>query len=805
MLLKKLFPVLKILDYLRYFVITLAFFIATPAIYSQIQKKKLEGRIVDDNRLPVAGANVILKSDRTIGTISNADGYFELELEEGTYSLIFSHIQYGIHELSEVPTGANDFIVTMRQTSRQLDDVTVEGTQQRDALDPATKIEAKSAQNLPSAFGDFNKVLLTLPGVTGNNELSSAYNVRGGNFDENLIYVNDIPVYRPFLANAGRQEGLSFVNPELVNDISFYAGGWEAKYGDKLSSSLNIDYKEPESQEGRLTAGLLGGSAYLGNRINEKVQYLFGARHSDSRYLLNTLETDGQYLPAYTDIQAFLTFDLSESSTQINRTKLNWLLSYSRNRYLTLPISQATDFGTFSQNLRINTQFEGREELDYDTYQTGFNLSHRWSNSFLSRWIASTVYTSERENYTVEGAYRICDVDNDPGSSSFNDCLVVRGVGTNYSYGRNRLEAILLNTEWRNELLVSDWSMLEFGVGYAQNLIEDDLNEYTFLDSAGFVTLNESTFNSLDLTTQQVTGYVQTSVFSKDSMHAVNIGARFNYLDYNREMLISPRIIYRFKPKWEKETSFRLSIGQYGQQPFYRELRDLDGTIQENIKAQKSLHVIGAMERVFKLWNRPFLLSVEGYYKDLWDVIPYDIDNVRLRYFANNDADAYAYGLDFRINGEFIPGSQSWFSLGLLQTKEDISEDDKGYIRRPTDQNVNLAFYFEDHLPNDPTMRVYVNSVMGSGFPLGPPENINARNIFSGDEYYRVDMGLSKSFKVNNHKHLKMIWLRLEVLNVLAADNTLSYSWIQDINGAQLAIPNSLSARFLNVKLSADF
>lgn len=769
------------------------------------QNAKLEGKIIDENAQPVPGVNVILKSDRTIGTISNAAGYFELYLEEGSYDLIFSHVQYGMHELSDVPTGADDFVVTLKSRSRLLEDVIVEGEQERDAIDPATKIDAKSAQNLPSAFGDFNKVLLTLPGVSGNNELSSAYNVRGGNFDENLIYVNDIPVYRPFLANAGRQEGLSFINPELVNDISFYAGGWEAKYGDKLSSTLNIDYKEPESQEGRLTAGLLGGSAYIGNRINDKVQYLFGARHSDSRYLLNTLETQGQYLPTYTDVQGFLTFDLSRENIEINRTKLNWLLSYSRNRYLTLPISQSTDFGTFSQNLRIETAFEGREELDYDTYQTGINLSHRWKDNFLSRWIISTVYTSERENYTVEGAYRICDVDNDPGSANFNDCLVVRGVGRNFTNGRNRLEAILFNAEWRNEFLITDWSMLEFGVGFSRNTIDDQLNEYAFLDSAGFVSLNESTFNALDLSTDQLTGYLQTTVFTKDSMHAVNLGVRLNHLSYNNELLISPRAIYRFKPRWKQETSFRLSTGFYSQPPFYRELRDIAGTIQNGIKAQKSLHIIGGMERVFNMWNRPFLLSVEGYYKHLWDVIPYDIDNVRLRYFANNEAEAFATGIDFRINGEFIKGTQSWFSLGLLRTKEDIVEDDKGFIRRPTDQNINLAFYFEDHLPNDPSMRVYVNSVMGSGFPLGPPGNFNARNIFAGDEYYRVDMGLSKSFEVTNHKYLKMIWLRLEILNVLAADNTLSYSWIEDINGSQLAIPNSLSARFLNFKISADF
>lgn len=770
------------------------------------QNGVIEGRIVDELGEPIPAVNVILKSDRTKGTISNVDGYFLLELAPGTYDLIFSHVQYGAYELSDIPTGVSDFIITMKPGATQLDDVEVEGDRERDAIDPATRIDPKSAKNLPSAFGDFSKVLLTLPGVAGNNELSSAYNVRGGNFDENLVYVNDIPVYRPFLANAGRQEGLSFVNPDLVGDIDFYAGGWESKYGDKLSSSLNIDYKEPESLEGQINFGLLGGSAYIGNRINDDIQYLFGARHRDSRYLLNTLETQGQYLPTYSDIQGFFTFDLTgKGSDQINRTKLNWLLSYGRNRYLTLPESQTTDFGSVSQNLRIQTAFDGREELDYDTYQSGFNLSHRWSNRFLSRWIVSGVYTSERENYNVEGAYRICDIDNNPGSNSFNDCVVIRGIGTNFNYGRNRLEAQIYNAEWRNEYLLSDWAILEGGIGLNKNIIDDELNEYAFLDSAGFVSLNESTFNELDLETTIITGYLQSTIFSKDSMHAVNVGTRINHMDYNGETLLSPRIIYRFKPNWEKETSFRFSVGKYSQPPFYRELRDRNGDIQEDVEAQQSIHLIGAMERIITWWNRPFLFSVEGYYKHMDNVIAYDIDNVRLRYFANNDAEAYAYGFDFRINGEFIPGTQSWFSLGILNTQEDITEDEKGFIRRPTDQRINLAFYFEDHLPNDPTMRVYVNSVFGSGYPLGPPNEINARNIFSGDEYYRVDIGLSKSFELGNNKYLKTLWLRAEVLNVLGADNTLSYSWIQDVTGAQLAIPNSLSARFLNFKISADF
>lgn len=798
---------------MRHFLVTLSLFACFAALGQS--PGLIKGLISDENGEAIPGVNVILKSDNRIGTISNIDGQFEIGLPDGPDALVFSHIQYTSREVQiNVQAGRTQSLsVRLIGKNTRLDEVEIIGEPESDALDPATKIDSRAAQNLPSASGDFSKVLVTLPGVAANNELSSGYNVRGGNFDENLVYVNDIPVYRPFLSNAGRQEGLSFVNSDLVKDISFYAGGWESKYGDKLSSSLNILYKEPESYHGSLNFGLLGGSVYAGNRISDRVKYLFGARHSDTRYLLGTLETKGQYLPSYSDAQAFFTFDLSQKGQQVNRTKLNWLLAYGRNRYLTIPESQTTDFGSVSETLRIQTAFEGRELLNYDTYQTGFNFSHKWSNQFLTRLIASGVSTTEREFYNVEGAYRICDVDNNPGSNSFNDCVITRGIGTNFNYGRNELDATIINLELRNELLLSDWILLEWGGGFNQNQIDDQLNEYAYLDSAGFIinpsdpnsNVLRSVFNELDLTTQTYTGYLQSTVFSKDSTHAFNLGARVNYMDFTGEVLVSPRLTYRHKPNWERETSFRISVGKYSQTPFYRELRDLDGNIRDDVKAQQSTHLILGVERLFNWWGRPFLLASEGYYKRLESVIPYDIDNVRLRYFAENSADAFAYGFDFRLNGEFIRGSQSWFSLGILNTREDLEEDDKNHIRRPSDQRINLAFFFEDHMPNDPSVRVYVNSIFGSGYPLGPPNEINARNIFAGDEFFRVDIGFSKSLELRKNKYLKTLWLRAEILNALGADNTLSYSWIQDIRGSQLAIPNSLSARFLNFRISADF
>ncbi len=767
------------------------------------QQGSVFGKVVTKDGMPLEGASVTVSNGQ--GAVTNADGAYELTLETGKYTLTFSYVGYRTKSTS-VNVNVGAFIkldVKLKVDPRALDEVEIIGNPDEDSVIPPTRVEARAAEVLPSAFGDFSKILVTLPGVVSNNEFSTAYSVRGGNFDENLVYVNEIPVYRPFLSNAGRQEGLSFVNPTMVSNIRFSAGGWEPKYGDKLSSSLNILYQEPDTLNGDISIGLLGGSITVGQKVNDRFRIVTGVRHKDSRYLLGTTEIEGQYFPTYTDAQSLMTFDLSKKeSNQINRTKLHWLLYYGRNRYLTEPASQTTQFGSIQTNFRIQTAFEGREILNYDVYQSGINLSHIWTDKWLSRLIASGVYTIEREYFDVEGAYRICDVDNGQ-SSGLNDCVVIRGIGTNYDYGRNWLSASIYNLEFRNEHLINDRNFFEWGIGLAGSKIDDRLREYSFTDSADFVNLHRSVFNQLDLVAKNYSGYLQHTTYSRDSIHAFIGGIRLNYWDFNKQLITSPRVSYRFNPKWKKQTTFTFSVGYYQQFPFYRELRSDDGTLRQEPKAQRSIHFIAGAEQQLFMWGRPFYFSSELYYKRLQNMIPFDIDNVRLRYLDQNDAFGYAAGADFRINGEFIPGTQSWFSLGLLQTQENIAGDDKGYIRRPTDQHINMAIYFEDHVPNDPTVRVYLNLVYGSGYPTGPPNDLRNRNVFSGDAYYRADIGVSKEF--GQIGYFTKSWLRLELLNALGADNTLSYSWIEDFGGNQFAIPNSLSARFLNIKLLAEF
>lgn len=741
--------------------------------------------------------------------VTDRKGYFSISVDSGTYPFSISHVGYNPLDTVLEVTSKMDLEFTLSPSTTVLDEVEVGDRQILDDTRSinVTKLDAKSIREIPSAFGDFSRVLVTLPGVSSNNELSSGYSVRGGNFDENLVYVNDIPVYRPFLSNAGQQEGLSFVNPDLVADVSFYAGGWDARYGDKLSSSLNIEYKEPSKREGSVSIGLLGGSAHFGNSSqNENLKYVVGVRHRDSRYLLGRLEVDGQYFPTYTDAQALVTVDLSgKKSLFRNKTVLNVLGAYSRNRYLTLPESQLTEFGSVTQNLRIQTGFQGREQLNYDTYQVGFRLQHRFDSNLRTYVTGSYVDTRETENYEVEGIYRLCDVDNNPGSATFDECVSIRGLGSQYDYGRNSLDARLISMENGYEWFPNENNVLKTGVGVQYQQIEDDLNEYSFNDSADFSQLTYSAFNALSVENIKPYHYFIWEHFSEDSVHVLNAGLRTFYWNQNKEWYLSPRMQYQFRPDWKRPVRFNLSAGIYQQPPFYREFRDRQGQINRNVDPQKAIHLIGGFDRFLVLWGRPFVFSTQAYYKKLTDVIPYEIDNVRLRYFARNVADGATTGFDARINGEFIRGTQSWFSLGYLKSVENIQGDGRGDIRRPLDQRINLGVYFEDHMPTDSTLKVYVNLVFGSGYPVGPPGDPGLRNIFSGDEYYRADIGLSKEFYVPKLKNIEIFAIRLEVLNAFAADNTLSYTWIQDVNGTSFAIPNSLTARFFNVKLITRF
>ena len=768
------------------------------------QQATVEGTVQDSVQTPLE--DVFIQVGATgQGTVTGADGFFRITVAPGTYDLAFSHLEY-TNILRQVSLQADDtlrMIVTLQPDVRLLQQVEIlsDPDDESRSVPGLIKIDPQAAQNIPSPFNDFSRVLATLPGVVSNNELSSTYSVRGGNYDENLVYVNNIPIYRPFLIRAGQQEGLSFINPDLVADVAFSSGGWQAKYGDKLSSSLNVKYKQPSRRRASVRLGLLGGAAHV-EGSTKHVTFIAGVRHKSAQYLLNTLEIDGQYLPRFTDLQSYLTVDL-DGDPDRKKTELGVLLAYANNQYLVRPESRETNFGTLQQAFRLFVGYEGQEVLTYQTGQVGVIVDHRFTDRWRTQWIVSGVSTQEREYFDQLAGYRLCDVNVNLGNNDPNECALVLGVGLNYAYARNTLEAQLFNAENRTTYFLSDQNTLEFGIGLNVERIDDRINEYDFTDSADFATVNERINNSLALSSERFTAYVQNT-WDPNEQHTIHYGVRFNYWTYNEQWLISPRIQYAYRPSGRKDLVFRLGGGLYQQPPFYRELRDRNGQLNPNIRAQSSVHAIAGVDHQFQLFGRDFTVLTEVYYKYLYHVIPYDIDNVRIRYFAQNNATAYATGVDMRVSGEFIPGAESWFSVGLLRTREDVEEDGLGYIRRPSDQLVNLGIFFQDHLPDDPTMRVHLSVLYGSGLPFGPPDSPQYRNFLNGSEYQRVDIGFSKELflgRENKKALFRSLWLGLEILNVLGTDNPISYTWVEAVNRQQYAVPNSLSARFINAQV----
>ncbi|MEQ8474628.1 TonB-dependent receptor [Fulvivirga sp.] len=767
--------------------------------FSSAQGQVISGAVTNQAGLPLEGVNITLKGQNK-GTATDSEGRFTLSLSNvDSIIIVFSFVGYVSAEKEVTQTETNLNIVLIESTEL-LDEIKVTGNRDETVGPSVTKLDPKSAELLPTPFREFNKILVTLPGVVSNNELSSTYSVRGGNFDENLVYVNDIPIYRPFLVTNGQQEGLSFINSDLVSSVEFSAGGWQAKYGDKLASVLNVKYKTPEKFAGSISGSLLGGSIHFeGATNNERLNYTVGARHKSSRYLLNTLETNGQYLPKFTDYQSYINFNVGKKEDK-NRTTIGLLTAYARNRYEVTPESRETEFGNFNQSLRLYVAFVGKELLEYDTYQGGIKLNHRINKTWRTQLITSVVKATEREYTEVEGGYRLCDVDKNLSSSTFNDCVFTRGIGTNYDYGRNSLEAEIVNAENRNVIFL-DNATVEFGLGYSRQLIEDQLQEYDFTDSADYVTQINAVQANNRIESNQYTAFVQSTVSLSKSI-TTTFGVRGNYWDLNEQFLISPRWQISIKPDFSRKVTFSGAVGIYQQPPFFRELRNFDGVLNTKLKAQQSLHIIGGVNYGLTWWGRPFILTSEVYYKKIKNVVPYEVDNVKVRYYANNDAEAYAAGFDMRISGEFIEGAESWFSLGVLNVREDVEGDGKGYIRRPSDQRLNVAVFFQDHIPNNPDIRVNLNFLYGSGLPFGAPGNFQRRNSFNGDAYTRIDMGFSRLFHLksifNNDETL--LTISAEILNLFGSDNAISYTWIADVNNNQYAVPNSLSARFLNIR-----
>lgn len=801
------------------------------------QYAKIEGQVLDSaTQQPLEGAYLFLSNTKpTIST--NASGRFSMSVPANQSLILYATYtsRKSISTIQPLKPNETYKIIIYLSTTYESNEMVITAKISRDIPDVIT-INPKKAKAIPNPSGNIESLLKTLGVASGNNELSSGFNVRGGNYDENLIYVNDVEIYRPQLIRSGQQEGLSFINADLVDNIRFSAGGFQARYGDKMSSVLDIDYRKPLSFEAGAQASFLGASAYVGGKKGSRFSYLLGARFRSNAYLLGTFDVQGNYKPIFGDFQSLIRYDISL------KTELSLLSGFALNRFLFIPQSQQTSFGTVTQALQLSVFFNGGELMGYQTLTNAATLKHQVNSNFQTKLIASQFLSNEREFYTVEGAYRLDELDRDLGSETFGQARFNRGAGYFINHARNELLVQAYQLANRN-VIINKYGDLRFGAELRKELINDFLNEWVYNDSAEFsvpFNANDSLFlfstirSRNNLNSNRLSTYIQQSWKLADSFNMqLNTGIRYHYWSLNYQHLVSPRIQFSFEPNKrfnqrladdadslsKKDFVVKAAWGVYYQPPFYRELRDFGGNLNLNLKAQRAIHYLIGTDFYFNMWNREFKFSGEAWYKQLDNLVPYLYDNVRIRYYANNNANGYATGIDTRINGEFVKGLESWFSLSLLQTRERIKYlNDAGeqitspWLRRPTDQRVNLGVFFQDELKNNPDFKVHLNLVFGSGLPYFLTGNFRYNDDFKIPSYRRVDIGFSYSIisdqkrpKKQKLDKFKDMMLSLEVFNLLGVENVASYLWVRDVTGQTFAVPNYLTTRRINLNLMIQF
>lgn len=877
-------------------------FFLSVGLWSTAQTSTVTGRCVDSKGAILKDISVTSPQANPVSTYTDGNGYFTLNVQQGdSISIYFSDL---------LSAGKKEVIVFVGigETEKKLNDIILDIFQQVEVQVVTERLDPFKLD--PIQFGDLGLVpgnrgvegflALTAAGLTSNNELTSNYNVRGGNYDENLVYVNGFQIYRPFLTRSGQQEGMSFINTALVDNISFSAGGFDASYGDKLSSVLDIKYRTPDTiVRASAMASLLGVEGHVEQAIGSRFSYLVGARYRANGYLLNTLPAKGAYNPVFADAQIVTNYKITE--------KLDWSIigHYSSNNYRFAPETQRTDFGTVNEAYSFLIYYEGQEQTKFLTGMGGTSLKWRPNKKTNLDFYATAFRSVEREYFDILGEYFINQLETDPGKEEFGDSIANVGIGGFLNHARNKLTATIINVYhdgsrelangFRDEERTKIFnSKLKWGVNLQHDQFDDVLSEWRLLDSAGYslpqtspneVELFETIKGKLNLTTFRATSYLQlNSVWTKNKLNfvtkttdiyrdsldqkqkrsyidtlrssagklALNVGLRGGYTQINNEVFVTPRVSLTYFPRVymrskgklvRRDMRFRLASGLYYQPPFYREFRTFDGQLNPNVKSQKSFHIVAGSDIYVNLWEResPFKIGVDVYYKYLWDVNPYEIDNVRTRYFAENNAVAYAYGFDFNMNGNFIEGIDSYFKFGLMQTKEDILNDqfttyfnDKGekiifgytfndsiadstvtypgYIPRPTDQFFTFGALLQDRMPNYESFSVQVGLQFGSALPYGPPDRDRYKDTLRLKSYFRTDIGFSYDFlykkrngisKKENFftKNFEDAIVSLEVFNLLGINNVLSKQWIQDVNGIYYAVPNNLTQRRFNLKL----
>lgn len=782
------------------------------------QTAQISGQVVDENKQPLANTHILF-NDQEVYTDQN--GNFKVEIPSNqSVTLTFHYDGRSPYNQTFHLKDKNKreiYVLLAPDTDSGVNLNTAEISFQSNKNKPfqSTVLSAEQMQQGPSLTGGVSDLLKTLPFVNSNTELSSQYMVRGGNYDENLIYVNGIEIYKPQLIRNAEQEGLGFVNPNMTQFVNFSAGGWEAKYGDKMSSVLDIYYKQPKKFEGQFEASLMGGSLTLGTGSkNQKFSAIVGARYQNRNLVLNTLDGDTNFNPEYYDVQANLHYKLSD------KWNINFLGTVSRSRFEMIPNNRETYFGTLDNPLLLTVFYNGKEDDRFGT-ETGslsFNYKH---NSKLDLGLDVFAYHSkEREYFDIQGAYLISEVDDNGNASQTYD------VGSQIDHARNNFDALVAGVQHKGKYKLNANNDIEWGVKFQQEDIRDLLNEWQVIDSLGYSVSNPNLGDGMQLNyyvnsrnnvkSNRISGYAQysTKLMWNDAKVMINLGLRSSYWDYNNETTISPRGQIAIKPNWEKDMLFRFAAGVYYQPPFYREMRRLDGSLNQDIKSQQSIHFILGNDYEFTWMNRPFKLTTEAYYKILNDLNPYFVDNVRVRYQAHNNSTGYAYGLDMRLFGQFVPGIDSWFSASYARAYQNI--DNRGDISLPTDPRFKVSAFFQDYMDFLPSFKVNVNLIYASGLPNGAPQFTDPYNYTSYlQDYKRVDIGFVKEFV--NQKELKPsagsffgkfkeVSVGLDVFNIFDIRNEISNTWITDVNTSKVyAVPNRLTGRFLNAKVNFKF
>ncbi len=829
---------------IKYLFLFLIIFISS---FCRAQKSAVvSGKVVDENNNPLSHVTITVLGYQN-GVLTSDSGTFKIRVAaDKVFALTFSFLGYGTQQKNlYLKNGEQQNInIILQRDNKILENVTI--TDERERKETGlTKINPKNAIALPSTVGGVEGLIKILVG--SNNELTSQYNVRGGNYDENLIYLNDFEIFRPYLVRSGQQEGLSFINPELTRNINFYNGGFQAKYGDKMSSVLDIQYKKPKAFGGSVYVSLLEQGLHLEGAKN-KFTYLLGVRSKSNKNLLASQETKGNYIPTSADMQAYLTYQLSQ------KLQLELLGIISGTEFLFIPESAQKTTSVFSPlfsaSIGLDIFFEGREKDSYNTNLIGLSLLQQASKNLRLKWMFSHFENNENENIDILGAYLFGERDFDKANVTFGQIINPLGAGLYQTYARNKLNINVWNIGNKGSFDKGK-HFIQWGINADRTIIKDKLHEWEFKDSAGYslpynpnnLQLNNVMLSNSHLSINKFSGYIQDNIRLGDSVKDVTmqIGVRYNYNSLSKELLISPRMQISYKPNWTKDIIFKIAAGIYNQPPFYREYRRSNGTLNTSLKSQKSLQFVAGFDYNFKNTTRPFRITTEAYYKNMRDVIPYDIDNVRLQYFGNNNAKAYAAGIETRLYGELVKDAESWLSLGFMRSKENIKNDfyyryknaagqfitaqstdrvvkdsvltDVGYVRRPTDRTLTLGLFLQDYLSTNKNFKVHLSTLYGSNMSYNIPGSVQYRNALIIEPYIRIDVGfsallLSEKFIRRSHspfRSFENIWASLEVFNLIDRRNTISYQLIKDFANNTFAIPNRLTPRLINFKLLAKF